>query len=93
MSYVTWAASQQAFSRRVMFLLWSVYIDDSNIMDFRSAKGSGRQLGKKGFKLLGVVFAESKQLAIASCNDHLGVMTDLSLLADASFVRESPGHA
>ena len=52
MSYVTWAASQQAFSRRVMFLLWSVYIDDSNIMDFRSAKGSGQQLGKKGLNFL-----------------------------------------
>ena len=59
-------------------MMWSVYVDDSNIVDFRTAKGSGQHLGMKGFQLLGTPFAPNKSKTMNTSNDHLGVVTDLA---------------
>ncbi len=52
MHCLTWAEFQQALARGLLVMMWSVYVDDSNIVDFRTAKGSGT-FGRRGFQLLG----------------------------------------
>ena len=76
MHYLTWAEFQQAFARRLLVMMWSVYVDDSNIVDFRTAKGSGQRLGRRGFQLLGTPFAPKKSKTMSTSNDHLGVVTN-----------------
>ena len=78
MSYLPWAEFQQAFARRLLVLLWSIYVDDSNMVDFKSGKGSAQRLGKVGFELLRTPFAPHKSKPMTEANDHLGVVTDLS---------------
>ena len=78
MQYLRWAEFQQAFARRLLGLMWSVYVDDSNVVDFGSNKGSAQWLGRVGFELLGTPFASNKSKPMATSNDHLGVVTDLS---------------
>ena len=41
MHCLTWAEFQQALARGLLVMMWSVYVDDSNIVDFRTAWGSG----------------------------------------------------
>ena len=78
MHYLTWAEFQQAYARRLLVLMWSVYVDDSNIVDFKTARGSGQFLGRRGFQLLGTPFAPNKSKTMNTSNDHLGVVTDLA---------------
>ena len=56
MHCLTWAEFQQALARGLLVMMWSVYVDDSNIVDFRTAKGSGT-FGRRGFQLLGTPFS------------------------------------
>ena len=76
--YLTWAEFQKAFARRLLVLMLSIYVDDSSIVDFDVARGSGQWLGRRGFELLGTPFAHKKSKEIATSHDHLGVVTDLS---------------
>ena len=39
--YLTWAEFQQAFARRLLVLMWNIYVDDSNVVDFKSNKRVG----------------------------------------------------
>ena len=78
MHYLTCAEFQQAYARRLLVVMWSVYVDDSNIVDFKTAKGSGQALGRRGFQLLGTPFAPNKSKTMNTSNDHLGIVTDLA---------------
>ena len=62
MHYLTWAEFQLAYARRLLVMMWSVYVDDSNIVDFRTVKGSGQRLGRIGFQLLGTPLAPPQQV-------------------------------
>ena len=77
MHYLSWAEFQQAFARRLLVLMWSIYVD-SNVVDFKSNRGSAQEFGRFAFGLLGTPFAELKSKSMTAANDHLGVVTDLS---------------
>ena len=42
---------QQAYVRRLLVLMWSTYVDDSNVVDFKDDERSGLHLGRRGFQL------------------------------------------
>ena len=65
MHCLTWAEFQQALARGLLVLMWSVYVDDSNIVDFRTAKGSGT-FGRRGFQLLGTPFPPPQKVQTLS---------------------------
>ena len=59
-NYLTWAEFQQAYVKELLVMMWSVYVDDSNIVDLKTTKGSGQHLGRRGFQLVGTPFAPNK---------------------------------
>ena len=58
MQFARWSRFLEAFARRVLALMWAMYVDDSNIIDFASGKGSAQKLGRDIFGSLGVPLAE-----------------------------------
>ena len=77
MQYLCWAEFQQAFARRLLVLMWNIYVDDSNVVDFKSNKGSAQRFGRFAFGLLGTPFAEQKSKPMTTSNDHRGIVADL----------------
>ena len=60
MQDLCWAEFQQASVRRLLVLMWNMYVDDSNVVDFKSHKESALRFGKFTFGLLGASFAEKR---------------------------------
>jgi hypothetical protein len=80
----------ESFWRRLLFLLWSLYVDDSSIVDFASAKGSAQKLGVRGLGLLGVEQADHKRHLMSPSCEFLGVEHDLSLALSKGVVIFNP---
>ena len=51
--FARWSAFLEAAPRRMLFLLWSMYVDDGRLIDCKSAKGRGQHLVNELFKELG----------------------------------------
>jgi len=72
-----WSAFLQAAGRRVGMLLWSMFVDDGNLIDLAEAKGEGQNLVGTLFRLLGAPLAKEKRVLMNVENDFLGIIHDL----------------
>ena len=68
----------EAFGRRFLFLLVSMYFDDAHISDWRSSKGSGQAAFETLNMLLGTPFAQEKRQVMSPDGLFLGLDHDVS---------------
>ena len=85
-----WSRFLESFSRRILALLWSMYVDDSTLTDAAKAKGAGQQLAGYAFARIGTPFAPVKQHLMAPSGCFLGVNHDLSMVALKGIVAFEP---
>ena len=76
--------------RRLGGLLWSMYVDDSNVVDLKAAMGKGQALGGIIFEMLGTPIAPKKRQPMATTGDFLGVTHDVSQVAVKGTVSFTP---
>jgi len=74
-----WGRFLEALGRRILALLWSMYVDDGNLTDADRARGAGQHLAGFAFKRLGTPFADNKRSPMATTGCFLGVDHDMSL--------------
>jgi len=63
----------QSLSRRWLVILRSMYFDDATLQDLHTAKGQGQLLLCELFSLVGIPFAEEKQVDMGNSADTLGI--------------------
>ena len=76
-----WSAFLEACGRRIGQLLWAMCVDDGNLLDGASAKGSGQALIGEIFKLLGASLSSDKRTPMALENEYLGLAHSLAEVA------------
>ncbi len=82
-----WSKFLEAAARRIAGVLWSMYFDDGNIIDFASAKGEGQRLVQVLFACCGQPLSPPKRQRMAAQGDFLGLMHDMSgAIADGEIV-------
>ena len=77
MQFARWSRFLEAMMRRVLCLLWAMYVDDSNVVDFADGKGSAQWLGRRVLLAIGVPLAEHKKVLMSPCSTFLGMLHDL----------------
>ena len=77
MQFARWSRFLEAMTRRVLCLMWALYVDDSNVVDFAIGKGSAQWLGRQMLLALGVPLAEHKRLLMSPSSIFLGMQHDL----------------
>lgn len=73
-----WSRFLESLGRRVLALLWSMYVDDGNLTDGDVARGTGQQLIGYAFRRLGTPFADAKRSPMQALGSFLGVDHDMS---------------
>ena len=68
----------ECLGRRVLALLWAMYVDEGNLTDAAQAKGAGQALVVKAFEQLGTPFAEAKRAFMSNKGTFLGVEHDFT---------------
>lgn len=58
--FARWNAFLEAAPRRLMQLLWAMYVDDGRLIDLAGAKGAGQNLIASFFEELGTPLAPAK---------------------------------
>ncbi len=76
-----WSAFLEACGRRIGQLLWAMYVDDGNLLDGASAKGSGQALIGEIFKLLGASLSSETRTPMALENEYLELAHSLAEVA------------
>ena len=73
-----WSKFLECLGRRVLALLWAMYVDDGTLTDAAQAKGAGQALVVSAFERLGTPFAEAKRTRMSSTGVFLGVEHDFT---------------
>ena len=76
-----WSAFLEAAGRRIGQLLWSIYVDDGDLIDLAAAKGSGQALIGTMFQLMGAELRAKKRHLMDPTGEFLGLAHDLSDVA------------
>ena len=63
--FARWSAFLEAAPRRLIMLLWAMYVDDGRLIDLASAKGAGQKLIATFFEELGTPLAPAKHQKLA----------------------------
>ena len=71
-------------------LLWMMYVDDGDIVDFITAKGTGQQAIEHLFELLGAPLSPDKKTPMDTKADFLGITHDFRAIASEGVVRFWP---
>ena len=77
MQFARWSRFLEALTRRVFCLLWALYMDDSNVVDFASGKGTAQRLGRDVLTAMGVPLADHKRELMSCKSGFLGLEHDL----------------
>ena len=73
MGFGRWSRFLEALGRRILALLWSMYVDDGSLTDASKARGSGQELVGYAFCRLGTPFADAKRATMSDRGTFLGV--------------------
>ena len=73
-----WSKFLEAAGRVVLGTLWSMYVDDGNIVDFKAAKGSGQSSIHTLFDCLGSPLDLAKRELMSDKCVFLGVVHDMT---------------
>ena len=76
-----WSAFLAAAPRRLLWLLWVMYVDDGSLTEPAAAKGSGQALTHAFFHAVGTGLSPDKREWLSKQATFLGVEHDLSELA------------
>ena len=79
-SFERWSAFLEAAPRRLLWLLWVMYVDDGQLTDVAEAKGSGQALIHTFFEELGTGLSTEKREWMGKQGIFLGVAHDLEAL-------------
>ena len=59
--FARWSHSLQAIARRIIQLMWSMYVDDGSLVDAEAARESGQQAAASMFQDMGTQLAVEKR--------------------------------
>ena len=85
-----WSAFLQAVQRRILALLLSMYVDDSNLTDVKQAGGLGQEASRSLCSLLGTPVAEEKSRDMVPSGDFLGVVHQFGPDLDCNVIKFWP---
>ena len=77
MHFARWSHFLQAIARRIIQLMWSMYVDDGSLVDAEAAGESGQQAAASMFQDMGTPLAVEKRKKMSVRNDFLGIQHDL----------------
>ncbi len=60
-AFARWSAFLEACPRRLLWILWTMYVDDGSLSDPQEAKGSGQAAIHTFFDLIGTGLSEDKR--------------------------------
>ena len=92
-SFERWSAFLEAVPRRLLGLLWSMYVDDGSLVDLAQAKGSGQALLHAFFDAIGSGLSEAKRIWMSQESTFLGVVHSFVFLQAEGEVRFWPKEA
>ena len=71
LNFNRWPRFLQAVTRRVLGIMFAMYIDGAAFQDVSSAKGSGQDVVRKSFAMIGAPLAPDKSVTMASKSDFV----------------------
>ena len=80
-SFERWSAFLDAAPRRLLWLMWVMYVDDGSLVDLKEAKGSGQALIHEFFKAVGTGLSPDKRAWMSQRSTFLGVEHSFAALA------------
>ena len=85
-NFERWSAFLEAAPRRLLWLLWTMYVDDGQITDAQAAKGTGQELAHVFFEKIGAGLKEGKRVWMCMQSLFLGVEHDFTELPSSRSV-------
>ncbi len=85
-SFERWSAFLEAAPRRLLWLLWVMYVDDGSLVDLTGAKGSGQALIHEFFEAIGTGLSPDKRTWMNKRATFLGVDHSLEELTQLGYV-------
>ena len=84
-----WSAFLEAIGRRIAQSVWTMYVDDGNVIDLQSARGRGQHLIHVLFELLGTKLSDEvgKRRPMEPSGDFLGLVHDLATIVTEGVIR------
>ena len=85
-----WSRFLEALNRRMLWLLWCLFVDDSGMVDLKAGKGSAQRAGSAVFAALGVGVSLKKRQRMGDNTEFLGVVHDLSVTVTRQVIPHYP---
>jgi len=73
-----WSKFHEAVGRCILMMMWSMYVDDGNVLDFVKAEKKGQNLINTYFTTIGTPLQEDKRVLMSSECTFLGIVHDMS---------------
>ncbi len=89
-AFARWSAFLEACPRRLLWILWTMYVDDGSLSDPQEAKGSGQAAIHTFFDLIGTGLSEDKREWLSTESVFLGVAHDLAKLPTEGWIEFWP---
>ena len=89
-SFGRWSMFLEAMTRRLGALLWSMYVDDGNLVDLEEAECEGQLLTHAIFEACGARLSSEKRISMSAKNDFLGVLHDFVAIPETGAIVFSP---
>ncbi len=85
-NFERWSAFLEAVPRRLLALLWAMYVDDGQLTDAEEAKGAGQALIHTFFEEIGAGLREDKRTWMSRESQFLGIQHDLRSLRNEGYI-------